>query len=126
MASDTPNREYRIQDVSDLVESGAPEPTLGQLVATASRQASELVRAEIALAKAEVTQSAKAGGKGAGKFAGAAFFGLSGLGFLPPAGGAVCGGGRAGAAPPPRPCPTMTACSSPRLRTIAAASAAAV
>jgi hypothetical protein len=50
MASDTPNREYRIQDVSDLVESGAPEPTLGQLVATASRQASEMVRAEIALA----------------------------------------------------------------------------
>ena len=41
-----------------------------------------MVRAEIALAKAEVTQSAKAGGKGAGMFAGAAFFGLFGLGFL--------------------------------------------
>jgi hypothetical protein len=82
MASDTSDREYRIQDVSSLVESGAPEPTLGQLVAKASRDASEIVRAEIALAKAEVTQSAKAGGKGAGMFAGAAFFGLFGLGFL--------------------------------------------
>ena len=82
MASDTSDREYRIQDVSSLVESVAPEPTLGQLVAKASRDASEIVRAEIALAKAEIAQSAKAGGTGAGMFAGAAFFGLFGLGFL--------------------------------------------
>ena len=64
----------------------AQEPTIGQLVASASRDVSTLVRAEIELAKAEIGVAAKAGGKGAGMFAGAAFFGLFGLGFLLTAG----------------------------------------
>jgi hypothetical protein len=64
----------------------AQEPTIGQLVASASRDVSTLVRAEIELAKAEIGVAAKAGGKGAGMFAGAAFVGLFGLGFLLTAG----------------------------------------
>jgi len=40
------------------------------------------VRSEIELAKTEITGSLKFAGKGAGMFAGAAFFGLFGLGFL--------------------------------------------
>lgn len=64
----------------------AQEPTIGQLVASASRDVSTLVRAEIELAKAEIGVAAKAGGKGAGMFAVAAFFGLFGLGFLLTAG----------------------------------------
>jgi sensor histidine kinase regulating citrate/malate metabolism len=61
---------------------GADEPTIGQLVASASRDMSTLVRAEIALAKTEISGAAKHAGQGAGMFAGAAFFGLFGLGFL--------------------------------------------
>jgi sensor histidine kinase regulating citrate/malate metabolism len=58
------------------------EPTIGQLVASASRDMSTIVRSEIELAKTEITGSLKFAGKGAGMFAGAAFFGLFGLGFL--------------------------------------------
>jgi hypothetical protein len=49
------------------------EPSIGQLVADASRDVSTLIRHEIALAKAEVKVSAKAGGVGAALFAAAAF-----------------------------------------------------
>jgi sensor histidine kinase regulating citrate/malate metabolism len=62
--------------------NGDAEPTLGQLVASASRDVSTLLRTEIALAKTEITGAVKFAGKGAGMFAGAAFFGLFGLGFL--------------------------------------------
>ncbi len=58
------------------------ERTIGQLVSDASREVSSIVRAEIALAKAEVTGGLKIGGKGAGLLAGAAFLGLLGLIFL--------------------------------------------
>jgi ABC-type multidrug transport system fused ATPase/permease subunit len=51
----------------------ADEPSLGQLVAQATRDVSTLVRSEIALAKSEVKLSAKAGGVGAGLFAVAGF-----------------------------------------------------
>ncbi len=61
---------------------GDDEPTIGQLVASASRDMSTIVRSEIALAKTEVTGALKYAGQGAGMFAGAAFFGLFGLGFL--------------------------------------------
>lgn len=53
--------------------------TLGQLVADVSRETSGLVQAEIALAKAELKQSAVNGGMGAGMFAGAAVFGFVGF-----------------------------------------------
>jgi hypothetical protein len=52
------------------------EPSLGQLVAQATRDVSSLVRSEIALAKSEVKISAKAGGIGAALFAVAGFIGL--------------------------------------------------
>jgi hypothetical protein len=49
------------------------EPSIGQLVASASRDVSTLIRHEIALAKSEVTVSLKAGGLGAALFAAAGF-----------------------------------------------------
>ena len=49
------------------------EPSVGQLVAQASRDVSGLIRSEIALAKSEVKISAKAGGIGAAMFAVAGF-----------------------------------------------------
>lgn len=52
------------------------DPTLGKLVADASRDVSALVRGEIALAKSELKVSVKAGGLGLGLLAGAAFIGL--------------------------------------------------
>jgi hypothetical protein len=52
------------------------DPTLGRLVADASRDISSLVRQEITLAKSELKVSIKAGGIGVGLFAGAAFLGL--------------------------------------------------
>lgn len=52
------------------------DPTIGRLVADASRDISALVQAEIQLAKSELTVSAKAGGIGAGMIAVAGFLGL--------------------------------------------------
>jgi hypothetical protein len=52
------------------------DPTIGKLVADASRDVSSLVRAEIALAKSELKVSVKAGGVGVALFAVAAFIGL--------------------------------------------------
>ncbi len=52
------------------------EPSIGQLVAQASRDVSSLVRSEIALAKSEITISVKAGGIGAALFAVAGFVAL--------------------------------------------------
>ena len=56
--------------------------TIGQLVADATHDVQAIVRSEIALAKAEVTDGAKVIAKGAGMLAGAAFVGLLGLIFL--------------------------------------------
>jgi hypothetical protein len=52
------------------------DPTLGRLVADASRDISSLIHSEIALAKSELKISVKNGGTGAGLFAGAAFLGV--------------------------------------------------
>lgn len=52
------------------------EPTLGRLVADATRDISSLVQAEIALAKSEVKVSLTAGGIGAALLGGAAFLGV--------------------------------------------------
>ena len=49
------------------------DPTLGKLVADASRDISTLVSKEIQLAKSELKVSVKAGGTGIGLFAGAGF-----------------------------------------------------
>ena len=63
----------RTGDVPARIEA---EPSIGQLVAQASRDVSTLVKSEIALAKSEVKISAKAGGVGAAMFAVAAFIAL--------------------------------------------------
>lgn len=52
------------------------EPTLGRLVADASRDVSRLLQGEIALAKSELKVSLTAGGIGAGLLAAAAFCGV--------------------------------------------------
>jgi hypothetical protein len=52
------------------------DPTIGRLVADASRDISSLIRDEIALAKSELKISVKAGGIGIALFAAAAFLGL--------------------------------------------------
>lgn len=73
--SDTVDVRNRSKDVAPL----RGERTIGQLVADASRDMSDLVRHEIALAKAEVKKEAVNAGAGAGLFAGAAVFGLVGF-----------------------------------------------
>jgi hypothetical protein len=57
----------------------AEERTLGQLVADASQDLSELVRYEVALAKAEIAADVKRGVKAGGLFAVAGFLGLLAL-----------------------------------------------
>jgi hypothetical protein len=58
------------------------ERTLGQLVASATKEISTLVRGEIALAKAEVSVQFKKAGKGGGLLAGAAVIGFYSVYFL--------------------------------------------
>lgn len=65
---------------TDAGQSG--EPSTGQLVTALSTQLSDLVRGELALAKAEMTQSAKQVGIGAGLFGGAGVVALYGVGAL--------------------------------------------
>jgi uncharacterized membrane protein YqjE len=60
----------------------ARDESFGQLLSDLSADTSKLVRQEVALAQAELTQKAKAAGKGAGMFAGAAVMALAMLGAL--------------------------------------------
>ena len=55
------------------------DPTIGKLVADASRDISSLLRNEIALAKSELKVSEKNGGTGLGLFGAAAFLGVMAL-----------------------------------------------
>jgi hypothetical protein len=55
------------------------DPTIGRLVADASRDISTLVSQEIALAKSELKVSIRAGGMGAAMLAGAAFLAVLGV-----------------------------------------------
>jgi uncharacterized membrane protein YqjE len=55
------------------------EPSLGELLKRLSNDTGDLISQEIALAKAEIRESATNIGKGAGKFAVALAFGLVGL-----------------------------------------------
>jgi uncharacterized membrane protein YqjE len=66
-------------------EFSARDRGIGELVKDLASQTSTLVRQEIQLAQAEVTQKGKRAGKGAGMLAGAAVFGLLALGALPAA-----------------------------------------
>lgn len=56
--------------------------SLGQLVSDVSADLSQIVRGELELAKLEIKQDVSHAGKGAGMLAGAAVFGLYGLGLL--------------------------------------------
>src|SRR5688500_16846337 len=62
--------------------SDARERPIGELVKDLSQQTSTLMRKEIELARAEVTEKGKVAGKGAGMLAGAAVAGLLALGAL--------------------------------------------
>ena len=62
--------------------AAASERSLGELVAEAAADMSTLVRQEIALAKAELAQSAKNAGIGAGELGGAGVTGLMGMLFV--------------------------------------------
>lgn len=66
---------------SHLVGTTGPR-SIGQLVSDVSTDLSQIMRGEIELAKAEIKQDVQHAGKGAGMFAGAALFGLYGLGLL--------------------------------------------
>ena len=70
--------------MSSSTPEGSPgeERTLGQLVAQASEDLSTIVRSEIALAKAELTDGAKSMGLGVAMFAGAAVFAVFALIYL--------------------------------------------
>lgn len=56
--------------------------SLGELLTDVTTDLSTLMRQEVELAKAELSQSAKRAGKGAGMFGGAAFAGYMGILFL--------------------------------------------
>ncbi|WP_130012596.1 phage holin family protein [Serinicoccus sediminis] len=62
--------------------TSADKRSLGQLVSDVTLDVSQIMRGEIELAKAEIKQDVTHAGKGAGMFAGAALFGLYGLGLL--------------------------------------------
>ncbi len=63
-------------------QSSSGEPTLGELVAAATKDFSALVHQEVALAKAEIKRDVAAAGKGAGLFSGAGIAGLLATVFL--------------------------------------------
>jgi TM2 domain-containing membrane protein YozV len=69
-------------DLPTPSEQQAATTSLGDLVAEVSRDVSTLMRQEVELAKAEVTQSAKLAGKGAGMYGGAGIAGWFALLFL--------------------------------------------
>ncbi len=58
------------------------DKSLGELVSTATRELSALVRNEVQLAKVEIKQEVTAAGKGAGLLGGAGFLGVLALVFL--------------------------------------------
>ncbi len=62
--------------------AGNGEKSLGELVATATKDLSVLMQQEVALAKTEIKKEVAAAGKGAGMFGGAGLTGLFALIFL--------------------------------------------
>jgi len=63
-------------------EERAANTSLGDLLGDVTRNLSTLMRQEVALAKAELTESGKKAGKGAGLFGGAGYAGLMAVFFL--------------------------------------------
>jgi hypothetical protein len=69
-------------ETSTRFERTAHERPLGELVQDLSRQTSTLIRQEIRLAQAELTEKGEHAGKGAGMFGGAGLVALYGVGAL--------------------------------------------
>lgn len=63
-------------------DTGSERPSLGTLLGDISQDLSTLMRQEVALAKAEIAQSGKQAGKGAGMLSGAAVAGYLAVLFL--------------------------------------------
>ena len=72
----------RSSGVATPTTHGASDKSLGELVATATKDLSLLVSQEVALAKAELKKEVAHAGKGAGMLGGAGFMGLFALIFL--------------------------------------------
>jgi hypothetical protein len=71
-----------VTDVPTPSEEKAARTSLGDLLGEVTRDLSTLMRQEIELAKAELTQSAKQTGKGAGLLSGAGYAALMAIFFL--------------------------------------------
>jgi hypothetical protein len=71
-----------VTDAPTPSEQKAASTSLGDLLGEVTRDVSTLMRQEIALARAEVTESAKRAGKGAGFFGGAGYAGMMAVLFL--------------------------------------------
>ncbi|MFC8682474.1 phage holin family protein [Microbacterium ureisolvens] len=69
-------------DMPTPSQQKAAETSLGELVGEVSRDLSELMRKELELAKAELSESAKRAGKGAGLLGGAGYAGSMAVLFL--------------------------------------------
>ena len=84
MASETPDRDSRVAtenaSARNLVTEGRPaDASVGELIGSATEQLSHLVRDELRLAQAELTEKGKHAGKGIGAFSTAgllAFFAI--------------------------------------------------
>src|SRR3954470_7304848 len=73
-------RRPAVTATDDHTKSG--DASLGELVATATRDLSSLMRQEVELAKVEIKRDVVAAGKGAGMFGGAGIAALFGLLFV--------------------------------------------
>ena len=69
-------------DMPTPSQQKAAETSLGDLVGEVSRDLSELLRKELELAKAELSESAKRAGKGAGLMGGAGYAGAMAVLFV--------------------------------------------
>jgi len=69
-------------DIPTPAEERASSESLGDLLGDVTRNLSTLMRQEIELAKAELTETGKKAGKGAGLFGGAGYAGLMAVFFL--------------------------------------------
>ena len=72
----------RAMETSTRFERTADDRPLGELVQDLSRQTSTLIRQEMRLAQAELTEKGRHTGKGAGMFGGAGLVALYGVGVL--------------------------------------------
>lgn len=66
----------------DAADKDTADRSLGELVSSATRDLSTLIRSEVQLAKVEIKQEVAAAGKGAGLLGGAGFLGVLALVFL--------------------------------------------